>query len=100
MCTEQYVSAFGVSAVMMTEVGVFPLFPQSSERALRPLECRDRSRHNRFKAGRHGLHHLDVLLPQAGHEPQVRCCEADPASESRQRRLTAARLSCSGHMIC
>ncbi len=47
------------------------MYLQSSERTVRSLECRNRSRHSHLKTRRHGLHHLDVLLPQAGHEPQV-----------------------------
>lgn len=47
------------------------MYLQSSERAVRSLECRNRSRHSHLKTRCHGLHHLDVLLPQAGHEPQV-----------------------------
>ncbi len=45
---------------------------QFAERARGPPECGDRGGHHHLEAGRHGLHHVDLLLPQARHESQVR----------------------------
>lgn len=42
--------------------------------AVRPSECWDCCRHRLIQTGCHGLHHLDVLLPTAGDEPQVSEC--------------------------
>ena len=46
--------------------------PQPPQRSGRPPERRDRCRHHHLQAGRHGLHHVDLLLQAPGDEPQVR----------------------------
>lgn len=48
------------------------LYPQPPRCTVRPSECWDCCRNHFIQTGRNGLHHLDILLPTAGDEPQVR----------------------------
>lgn len=46
-------------------------YPQPPRRALWSSECWDCCRNHLIQAGRHGLHHLDLLLQTADDESQV-----------------------------